>query len=43
MPLGCIYPLEPWFSLDICPRVGLLGHLVALGFPGGTSGKEPAC
>ena len=26
----CVYPFEPHFSLDICPGVGLLDHIVAL-------------
>jgi len=25
-----MYPLELWFSPDICQGVGLLGHMVAL-------------
>ena len=28
--LGYMYPLEFWFSLDICPGVGLLDHVVTL-------------
>jgi len=28
--LGCMYLFELWFSLDICPAVGLLDHVVAL-------------
>ena len=28
--LWCVYPFEPCFSLDICPGVGLLSHMVAL-------------
>ena len=28
---------------NVCPVVGLLGHIVVLGFPGGTSGTEPIC
>ena len=38
-----MYPFKPSFSLDICPGLRLLDHMVALGFPGGTSGKEPPC
>ena len=38
----CLFQL--WFPLDICPVVGFLGHMVVLrGFPGSTSGKQPAC
>ena len=25
-----MYLFKPWFSLDICPGVGLLDHIVAL-------------
>ena len=25
-----MFPFKPWFSLDICPGVGLLGHIVVL-------------
>ena len=35
--------LELGFSLCICPGVGLLGHTVVLGFPGGSDGKESTC
>ena len=28
--LGYMHPFELWFSLDICPGVGLLDHMVAL-------------
>ena len=28
---------------NVCPVVWLLGHMVVLGFPGGTSGTEPTC
>ena len=28
MNTGCMYFFELWFSLDICPAVGLLGHMV---------------
>ena len=28
--LGCLYLFELWFSLDICPGVGLLDHVVFL-------------
>ena len=28
--LGCMYLFELWFSLDICPWVGLLDHIVTL-------------
>ena len=28
--LGCTYLYELWFSLGICPVVGLLGHMVVL-------------
>ena len=48
-----MYLLELWFSLVLCPGVELLDHMVVLflvlkepiywGFPGGASGKEPAC
>ena len=31
------------FLLVYDPGVGLLSHMVVLGFPGGTNGKEPAC
>ena len=31
------------FLLVYDPGVGLMSHMVVLGFPGGTSGKEPAC
>ena len=27
---GCMYLLELWFSLDVCPGVGLLSHMVVL-------------
>ena len=30
--LGCMYPFGSCFSLDICPGVGLQGHMVALFF-----------
>ena len=30
--LGCEYLFELWFSLDICPGVGLLDHIVLKGF-----------
>ena len=36
-----LFKLE--FCLDICPGVGLLGHMVALGLPRWLSGKEPTC
>ena len=26
----CMYLLELWFSLGVCPGVGLLGHMVVL-------------
>ena len=26
----CMYPFRPFFSLDVLPGVGLLGHMVAL-------------
>ena len=26
---GCRYLFELWFSPDICPEVGLLGHMVS--------------
>ena len=35
--------LDHVFSLDICPGVGLQGHMVALGFPDNSVGKESAC
>ena len=41
--LGCMYLLGPCFSLDICPGVGLQSHMVALGFPCGSAGKESTC
>ena len=41
--LGYMCLLELCFSLCICPGVGLLGQMVALGFPGGSDGKESAC
>jgi len=25
-----VYPFEAWFSLDICPGVGVLVHMVAM-------------
>ena len=28
--IGCMYLLELWFSLDSCPGVGLLDHMVPL-------------
>ena len=28
--LGCVWVFELWFSLGICPVVGLLGHMVIL-------------
>ena len=31
-PLGCMHHFEPCFSLDICSKVGLLDHVVALFF-----------
>ena len=27
---GYIYPFEPWFSPDVCPEVGLQGHMINL-------------
>ena len=30
LTLGCMYLFELWFSLDICPGVGLLDHMVVL-------------
>ena len=30
MNIGCICLFEFWFSLGICPVVGLLGHMVIL-------------
>ena len=30
MNIGCMYPFELWFSSDICPRVGLLDHILVL-------------
>ena len=30
MNTGCMYLLELQFSLDICPEVGLLDHMVVL-------------
>ena len=30
MNTGCMYLYKLWFSLDICPGVGLLDHMVAL-------------
>ena len=31
------------FSLDKYAEVELLNHMIILGFPGGSRGKEPAC
>ena len=28
--MGGMYPFKLWFSPDICPRVGLLDHMVTL-------------
>ena len=28
--LGCMYLFKLWFSLDICPGVGLLDHIVVI-------------
>ena len=41
--LGCMYFSELWFSLGICPVVQLLSHMVVLGFPGSSVGKEFTC
>ena len=30
MNFGCIYPLQLCVSLDICPEVGLVDHMIAL-------------
>ena len=30
MKLGCIYLFKVWSSLEVCPRVELLDHMVAL-------------
>ena len=30
------------FPLDVFPKMELLGHMVALGFPGSPAGKESA-
>ena len=30
---GCMYPFEQGFSLDICPEVELLDHVIVLGLP----------
>ena len=35
--------LELGFSQGICPVVGLQGHMVDLGFPGGSDGKKSSC
>ena len=32
MNIGCMYLFELWFSPDICPGMGLLGHMVVLIF-----------
>ena len=43
--LGCRHPFELMFLfyLDLYPGVELLDHMVILGFPGGSNGKESAC
>ena len=43
--LGCRHPFELMFLfyLDLYPEVELLDHMVILGFPGGSDGKESAC
>ena len=41
--LGCIYLFGSCFSLDICPEVGLQGHIVAPDFSGRSDGKESTC
>ena len=38
--IGYMGLLELWFSQGICPVVGLQGHMVDLGFPGGSDGKK---
>ena len=37
----CIFQL--WFPQGISPVVGLLGHMIILGFPGGSECKESPC
>ena len=41
--LGCMYLFELWFSLGICKVVCWLSHMVVLGFPGSSVGKEFTC
>ena len=40
---GCMYLFELQFSLGIGPVVQLLSHMVVLGFPGSSVGKEFTC
>ena len=42
MNTGMHVSFESWFSLVICPGVGLLGHMVVL-LPSWLSDKESAC
>ena len=43
MNTGVIQGLfQLWFSQGICLVVELLGHMVVLGFPGGTSANNPS-
>ena len=39
--LGYMCLFELWFSQGICPVVGLLGHMIVLGFPGVEMVKNP--
>ena len=43
MSNGYMGLLELGFSQGICPVVGLQGHMVDLGFPGGSDGKKSSC
>ena len=43
MSNGYMGLLELGFSQGICPVVGLQGHMVDLGFPGGSGGKKSSC
>ena len=41
--LGVLFCFVLFFGWGIYPGVELLGHMVALNFPGDASGKEPTC